>query len=67
MPVGRKESYFYPVLRVHNPALFGGEYNVDTIWICSWSEWISFTASIHAQTKDLQDGSKISIHVARRH
>jgi T6SS immunity protein Tdi1, C-terminal len=47
--------------------LFGGEYKVDNIWICSWSEWISLTASIHAQTKDLRDGSKISIHVARRH
>jgi Domain of unknown function (DUF1851) len=43
--------------------LFGGEYKVDNIWICSWDEWISYTASVRAQTKDLPDGSKVSIRV----
>ena len=29
--------------------LFGGEYKTDNIWMCSWSEWIGFTASIRDQ------------------
>lgn len=43
--------------------LFGGEYKTDNIWMCSWSEWISYTASIYAQTKDLPDGTPVSISV----
>ncbi|WP_088342597.1 MULTISPECIES: T6SS immunity protein Tdi1 domain-containing protein [Rhodomicrobium] len=43
--------------------LFGGKYQTDNIWMCSWSEWISFTASIHVQTKDLPNGSRIQIRI----
>ncbi|WEX86569.1 DUF1851 domain-containing protein [Sinorhizobium garamanticum] len=41
--------------------LFGGEYKVDNIWICAWKEWLSFTATIYSQTKDLPDGSPVAI------
>lgn len=43
--------------------VFGGEYKADNIWLCSWSEWITYTASMYAQIKDLPDGSRVSISV----
>lgn len=43
--------------------LFGGEYEPGNVWLCSWDEWISFTASIYVQTKDLPDDTTISFKV----
>lgn len=43
--------------------LFGGGYKPDNVWLCSWSEWISYTASIYRQTKGLPDGSTVSIKI----
>ena len=43
--------------------LFGGEYKVDNIWMCSCRDWVSFAGSIYAQTKDLPDGSTVKISV----
>lgn len=41
----------------------GGEYKTGNIWLCSWREWISYTASVYAQTKDFPDGSAVSIRI----
>ena len=43
--------------------IFGGEYKSSNIWLCSWRDWISFTASVYAQTKDLPDGARVSIKI----
>jgi hypothetical protein len=45
--------------------LFGGKYEVDNVWICSWSEWIGYTASVYSQTKHLPDGAKVSVSVQK--
>ena len=47
--------------------LFGGKYEVDNIWLCSWAEWIRYTAVVYSQTKDLPDGSKVKIIVQKPH
>jgi hypothetical protein len=56
MLLGPTQCYAFTTL-----PLFGGEYKVDNIWICTWKEWLSFTATIYAQTKDLSDGSSVAI------
>ncbi len=43
--------------------LFGGEYTVDNIWMCSCRDWLAFTAKIYSETKDLPDGSTVRIVV----
>ncbi|MBD9647433.1 DUF1851 domain-containing protein [Ensifer sp. PDNC004] len=48
----------------HTLPLFGGEYKVDNIWMCDWKEWLSFTATIYSQTKDLPDGATVAIKLA---
>ncbi len=57
MVLGPTQCYAFTTL-----PLFGGEYKVDNIWICTWKEWLSFTATIYAQTKDLPDGSSVAIN-----
>ena len=58
MILGASQCYAFTTL-----PLFGGEYKLDNIWMCSWREWISFTASVYSQTKDLPDGSAVKINV----
>ena len=41
--------------------LFGGEYSVSNMWLCSWLEWISFCGDIYNQTKHLPDGTTIKL------
>ncbi|MGX8013054.1 T6SS immunity protein Tdi1 domain-containing protein [Mesorhizobium sp. ORM8.1] len=41
----------------------GGLYEIDNVWISSWREWLGYTASIYAQTKDLPEGTGISIRL----
>lgn len=41
----------------------GGTYEASNIWICSWREWLDYTASVYSQTKGLPDGSKVSIRL----
>lgn len=43
--------------------LLGGAYEAGNIWLCSWREWIDYTASVYAQTKDAPDGATVSIRV----
>lgn len=43
--------------------LFGGQYEPDNVWVCSWRDWISFTASIYSQTKELPDGATVSLRI----
>lgn len=40
-----------------------GKYEVENIWLCSWNEWIDFTASIYAQIKDVPDGTKVRLRI----
>ncbi|MBR0938730.1 T6SS immunity protein Tdi1 domain-containing protein [Bradyrhizobium jicamae] len=56
--LGASQCYAYTTL-----PLFGGKYEVDNIWMCSWRDWISFTGSVYEQTKDLPDGATIKINV----
>ncbi len=58
MVLGPTQCYAFTTL-----PLFGGEYKVDNIWICAWKEWLSFTATIYLQTKDLPNGAKVAIQV----
>jgi hypothetical protein len=43
--------------------VFGGLYEVDNIFLCPWREWISFSADIYCQIKDLPDGGQVEIRV----
>jgi hypothetical protein len=45
----------------------GGAYEIENIWICSLTEWLSYTGLIYAQTKDLADGTTISIRFSKPH
>ncbi len=56
--LGPSQCYAFTTL-----PLFGGEYTVDNVWVCSWQGWISFTAMIYSETKDLLDGARVKIVV----
>jgi hypothetical protein len=43
--------------------VFGGEYETNNIWMSAWREWIGFTASIYAQTRDSSDGTKVRFKI----
>ncbi|MEN3346699.1 MAG: hypothetical protein V7632_334 [Bradyrhizobium sp.] len=57
--LGPSQCYAFTTL-----PLFGGEYTVENVWTCSCRDWISFTATIYSETKDLPDGSTVRITVA---
>ncbi|WP_298370072.1 T6SS immunity protein Tdi1 domain-containing protein [uncultured Bradyrhizobium sp.] len=52
--LGPSQCYAFTTL-----PLFGGEYTVDNIWMCSCRDWLAFTATVYAETKDLPDGSTV--------
>ena len=56
MILGDGQCYAYKMLPV-----LGGDYNVDNIWIASWTEWFSLTADLFQQIKDLPDGTAITL------
>jgi hypothetical protein len=56
MVPGHAQCYAFTTL-----PLFGGKYEVDNIWICPLKEWLSFTAAIYTQTKELPDGATVLI------
>ncbi|KWV57912.1 hypothetical protein AS156_37580 [Bradyrhizobium macuxiense] len=43
--------------------LFGGEYTVANVWMCSCRDWLAFAATIYSETKGLPDGSTVRIVV----
>jgi hypothetical protein len=45
------------------PVFEGGRYEVDNIFVVSAVEWLTFTASIHRQLRDLPDGGQVVIKV----
>jgi len=45
------------------PTILGGAYDVNNIKPMPMTEYYGFTASIHAQTKDLPDGTKVVLKV----
>jgi hypothetical protein len=47
--------------------LFGGKYDVENIWLCSWVEWLQYTAAVYAQTRNLPDGAKVKVIVQMPH
>lgn len=57
--LGPSQCYAFTTL-----PLFGGEYTVDNIWMCSCRDWLAFTAKIYSETKDLPDGSTVKITIA---
>ncbi|WP_050420148.1 T6SS immunity protein Tdi1 domain-containing protein [Bradyrhizobium tropiciagri] len=57
--LGPSQCYAFTTL-----PLFGGEYTVDNVWMCSCRDWIAFTAMMYSKTKDLPDGSTVRIVVA---
>ena len=59
MILGASQCYAFTTL-----PLFGGEYEVDNIWMCSRRDWVSFTGHIYAETKDLPDGATVKISIA---
>lgn len=58
MVLGPAQCYAFTTL-----PLFGGEYKVENTWICTWNEWLAFTAAIYSQTKDLPEGSAVAINI----
>jgi len=45
------------------PVFEGGRYEVDNIFVVSAVEWLTHTASIHNQLRDLPDGGQVAIKV----
>jgi hypothetical protein len=58
MHLTERDCYAFTVL-----PFLGGQYNIENIWICPWQEWFSYTGSLYLQTKDLPDGTKITIRI----
>jgi hypothetical protein len=54
------QCYAFKILPV-----LGGSYSVDNIYVATISEYLTFTADIHYQIKDLPDGTKIQIHFGK--
>ncbi|CAH1672339.1 MULTISPECIES: T6SS immunity protein Tdi1 domain-containing protein [unclassified Chelatococcus] len=43
--------------------VFGGRYEVENIWLCTRREWLSATADMWRQIRDLPDGTQVQIRV----
>ncbi|MCC8962204.1 DUF1851 domain-containing protein [Bradyrhizobium sp. Pear76] len=56
--LGPSQCYAFTTLPI-----FGGEYTVDNVWMCSCRDWIAFTAMMYSKTKDLPNGSTVKIVV----
>lgn len=58
MALGEGQCYAFTT-----PPLLGGDYVVENVWVASWREWFSLTADLFAQTKNLPDGTAVSLRV----
>lgn len=45
------------------PPLLGGDYAEANVWVAPWRECFAFTADLFQHTKDLPDGTPISLRV----
>ena len=59
MTLGPGQCYTFTTL-----PLFGGEYQVENIWKCAWRGWFGFLGSVYAQTKNLPDGSNVTLAIS---
>jgi hypothetical protein len=45
------------------PPLLGGDYTATNVSVAPWREWFEFTANLFKQTKNLPEGTRVSIRV----
>lgn len=45
------------------PPFLGGDYSVDNVFVCSWTEWFALTADLYLQTRDLPDGAQVRLNI----
>lgn len=45
------------------PPILGGDYAEPNVWVAPWRDWFAFTAHLFQQTKDLPDGTPVSLRV----
>jgi hypothetical protein len=43
------------------PVFEGGTYSVENVFVISAREWLTFTASMHEQLREIPDGSQVTI------
>jgi hypothetical protein len=59
MTLGAQQCYGFKI-----PPVLGGTYELDNVELKTLTEYYSFTAYIHRQTRDLPEGAQVKLDVA---